>query len=277
LFPAAPASSHPAASPTGGTLHGVAMSGKVPLPGVTVTAQNTLTGKRYSTTTDINGAWSRLTFGFEPPASGEGPIGRFGNRANSGGNFNNPNLKPAAAAVVKERSEILRSGEDYPNASLNCYPMVSPYIFRVQEFQVVPKKDELLFIFMQDHQVRRVKLNAQHPARLTPSWWGDSVGHYEGDTLVVDTIGMNDKTVVDVYRTPHTEKLHVVERWRMVDGGKAMEAVFTVDDPDAFNQPWTGMRHYRRAQQEHDEIVCAENNSNNIFDYHIPKAEKPDF
>ena len=105
----------------------------------------------------------------------------------------------------------------------------------------------------------------------------ESVGHYEGDTLVIDTIGQNTKTFVDIYRTPHTEKLHVVERWRMVDGGQGMEAIFTVEDPDAFYRPWTGMRRYRRVQDEPLEISCAENNNANLFDYHIPMAEKPDF
>jgi hypothetical protein len=119
-------------------------------------------------------------------------------------------------------------------------------------------------------------MDVPHTANPKPSWYGESVGHYEGDTLVVDTIGLNDKTVVDVYRTPHTEKLHVVERWRMVDGGKAMEVVFTVDDPDAFYEPWTGMRRYRRVEQEAYEKICAENNTN-LFDYHMPTAEKPDF
>jgi hypothetical protein len=59
----------------------------------------------------------------------------------------------------------------------------------------------------------------------------ESVGHYDGATLVADTIGLNDKTVVDVYRTPHTERLHVVERWRLIDGGKMMQVSFTVEDP----------------------------------------------
>ena len=89
-----------------------------------------------------------------------------------------------------------------------------------------------------------------HSANPKPSWYGELVGHYEGDTLVIDTIGQNDKSLVDVYRTPHTEKLHVVERWRIIDGGKMMEATFTVEDPDAFYQPWTGMRRYRRAQRD---------------------------
>ena len=91
-----------------------------------------------------------------------------------------------------------------------------------------------------------------------------------------DTIGMNTKTVVDPHRTPHTEKLHVVERWRMVDDGKALEVSFTVEDPDTFNEPWSGSRLYRRAQQPYMEEVCAENNQH-LFDYHIPVAHKPDF
>jgi hypothetical protein len=100
----------------------------------------------------------------------------------------------------------------------------------------------------------------------------------EADSLVIDTIGVNDKTIADIYRTPHTEKMHVVERWRMVDGGEAMEATFTVDDPDAFYEPWSGMRRYRRSQQDElPEIVCAENNKENLFDYHVPVADKPDF
>ena len=127
-----------------------------------------------------------------------------------------------------------------------------------------------------NQQIRRVYLDVPHSTNPKPSWYGESVGHYEGDTLVVDTIGQNDKTFVDVYRTPHTEKLHVVERWRMADGGRAMEATFTVDDPDAFYQPWSGMRRYRRVQQEMSEEICAENNLH-LFDYHIPVANQPDF
>src|SRR5256714_3925661 len=85
-----------------------------------------------------------------------------------------------------------------------------------------------------DSQVRRVYMNVPHSPNPKPSWYGESVGHYEGETLVIDTIGLNDKTTADIYRTPHTEKMHVVERWRMVDGGDGMEVVFTVEDPDAF-------------------------------------------
>ena len=67
---------------------------------------------------------------------------------------------------------------------------------------------------------------------------GESVGWYEGDTLVIDTIGFNDKTVVDRFGTPHTEKLHVVERWRVIDQGLTLRVDIEVDDPDTFYQPW---------------------------------------
>jgi hypothetical protein len=94
--------------------------------------------------------------------------------------------------------------------------------------------------------------------------------------VTIDTIGQNDKGFVDNFRTPHTEKLHVVERWKMVDGGQAMVVSFTVEDPDSFYSPWSGMRRYRRVQQAIVEDVCAENNRG-LFDYHIPVANKPDF
>src|SRR5262249_8699751 len=98
----------------------------------------------------------------------------------------------------------------------------------------------------------------------------------EGDTLVIDTIGLNAKTFVDAYRTPHTEKLHVVERWRMVDDRRAIEVTFTVEDPDTYYEPWSGMRRYRRVTQQFEEDICGENHQP-LFDYKIPVADNPDF
>ena len=119
-------------------------------------------------------------------------------------------------------------------------------------------------------------MDAPHSANPKPSWFGESVGHYEGDVLVVDTIGFNTKTFVDNYRTPHTDKLHVVERFHMIDGGKTLEVQFTVDDPDTFNQPWQGIRRYGRTQATLGEEICQEGNFV-LFDYGIPVANKPDF
>ena len=115
----------------------------------------------------------------------------------------------------------------------------------------------------------------------TPSWYGEFVGHYEGgDTLVVDTIGLTTKAFVDNYRTPHTEKLHVIERFKLVDGAKAIEALVTIDDPGAFTMVWSAVQRLRRVQQGPlPEAICAENNFN-PFDFAmtpIPQADKPDF
>jgi hypothetical protein len=140
--------------------------------------------------------------------------------------------------------------------------------------------DEVTIIIELDHHVRHVYLNVPHSAHVTPSWYGESVGHYEGDELVVDTIGISDRTLVDNYLTPHTDKLHVVERFKMVDDGKILQVTVTVDDPDAFNMPWSAVQRWKRGEaRPMTELSCAENN----FDFlgydvaPIPQAEKRDF
>jgi hypothetical protein len=148
----------------------------------------------------------------------------------------------------------------------------------------------------QDFQLRHVYLNQPHSANPKPSWYGESVGHYEnGDTLVVDTIGMNDKTFVDNYRTPHTTRLHVVERFQIVDGGNALEVKVHVEDPGAFTMPWNAVQRYARFEGSRGndgklvETICAESASLGQFDFGnygathsaelapVPQADRPDF
>ena len=252
----------------------------------TALAQAASTTAAATAEPDLSGFWNRVGHLWLDPVlddDGGKPVSRLKvDRAGAddiwAGDFSNPILQPWAREIVNQNAESEIRREHVYTADDTCWPSGVPQVVNLlDEIEFLQTKDRVVIVYQRDHQVRWVWLNRDHAANPTPSWYGESVGHYEGDTLVIDTIGLSDKTVVDVYRTPHTEKLHVVERWRMVDGGKAMEAVFTVDDPDAFFQPWTGMRRYRRGQQEPDEIVCAENNSNNLFDYHIPMAEKPDF
>jgi len=100
--------------------------------------------------------------------------------------------------------------------------------------------------------------------------------------LVVDTIGLNDKTFVDSYRTPHTTKMHVVERFKMLEGGKILQASITVDDPGAFNMPWSAIQRWKRREGDTlTELICAENHTdffhNETEAGPIPQAEKPDF
>ena len=85
---------------------------------------------------------------------------------------------------------------------------------------MLQQPDKITILYNEDHEVRWVRMNEPHPAHVTPSWHGDSVGHYEGDTLVIDTVG--NKTdrpfaMIDLFGTPFTEGLHVVERYRLLD------------------------------------------------------------
>ena len=93
------------------------------------------------------------------------------------------------------------------------------------------------------------------------SWYGESVGHYEGgNILVVDTIGQNDKTQIDRFGTTHSDKIHVVERYRLSPNGEEFEVQFTVEDPGAFTMPWSGRARFRSREGNWDEQICAENN-----------------
>jgi hypothetical protein len=209
---------------------------------------------------------------FVPNGTGNQPSFRIAD-------LNNPNLKPWVKEHMKKDNEEVLAGKVAFTPGSSCLPSGVP-MFMGQggpnpvRFIQTPK--EVWMIIESDQQVRRVYMNVPHSKNVTPSYYGESVGHYEGDTLVVDTIGLSDKTIADVYRTPHTDKMHVIERWRMTEGGKAMEVVFSVEDPDSFYQPWWGMRHYRRVAVDHDEIVCSEGNFL-LFDYHIPQARTADF
>jgi len=140
---------------------------------------------------------------------------------------------------------------------------------------------EIRMMLGQDFQLRREHLYVPHSHIHAPSWYGESVGHYEnGDTLVVDTIGMNDRTYVDNYRTPHTTQLHVVERFRLIEGGTWIEVHARIEDPGAFTTPWNAVQRYRRVEQgPMEEQVCAENNGDHFNQdlVPIPRDDTPDF
>jgi hypothetical protein len=145
---------------------------------------------------------------------------------------------------------------------------------------VVQTDKEILFVQELDQQTRHIYMNVPHSAHPKPSWYGESVGHFEDGELVVDTIGMNDKSFVDNYRTPHTDQIHVVERFKMVDGGKALQVTATVDDPGAYNMAWSAVQRWKRGPERQVlEQICAEN-SEEFYNYSVvpmPQTKTPDF
>jgi len=193
------------------------------------------------------------------------------------GDLSNPILKDWVKQVMKKDNDEILKGKIAFQARSSCVPSGIPNIFLPgNALQILQTPTKVVMFKQGNWEFRHIYLNVPHSKTVKPSWYGESVGHYEGDTLVVDTIGQNTKTFVDAFRTPHSEKLHVVERWRLVEGGKELEVKITVDDPDAFNQAWSTVVRHERGQYPLVEDICAENNLN-LFDYHMPVAETPDF
>jgi hypothetical protein len=200
-------------------------------------------------------------------------------------NAKDPVLKPwAAAQMLASNEEVLRGERDIPFAAqARCYPGGVPgqLLYPFEPFYFIQTPKEVWMIWQRDHMVRRVFLTGQHSESIKPSWFGESVGHYEnGNTLVVDTIGLSTKnSYIDNYRTPHTDKLHVVERFTIDPDGKGLTAVATVEDPDTFNAPLAMQQHWFKVEAPMRETVCAENNGDfynqNLFP--LPEALKPDF
>jgi hypothetical protein len=196
--------------------------------------------------------------------------------------LNNPNLTQFAKDALKKSNDEVLAGKAMYARESRCWATGVPTFLLnpggPSYWLQTPEK--IVMIWQLDHQVRHVYLNVPHSANPKPSWYGESVGHYEGDTLVVDTIGQNTKTFVDNYRTPHSEKLHVVERYRLAEGGKTLQAEITLEDPQVFIQPLRVTHQWRRLPGTLVESTCAEGEINNPFKQDvepIPTAEKPDF
>jgi hypothetical protein len=253
-----------------------------------------------------------------PPPSGPGPVisdPAHPYRSNTSGrqptyriaDVTNPILQPWVVEKMNGTNSWVLSGKAPFNARERCWPVGVPgfevfTLLRPVYFLQTPT--EVVIINEGDSQVRHVYLNVAHSANPQPSWYGESVGHYEnGDTLIVDTIALNDKTYIDNYLTPHTARLHVVERFKLSEGGddhpsgataedvprfkpgqdsKMLEVSVTVEDPGAFTTVWSGIQIYRmELQGDWDETICGENNVAH-FQYEadvvpIPQAAKPDF
>jgi hypothetical protein len=158
---------------------------------------------------DFSGVWTKPYNGIEPPLSGLGPVtntvrrrqlfdidGRPLPAASAPlvsvsphvGDYTNPILNPQAAEVVKKRGEIELSGMPFPSARNQCWPEGVPAVLADIGIRMLQQPDKITILYAYDHQVRRVRMNQPHPVQVIPSWYGDSVGHYEGDTLVVGVV-----------------------------------------------------------------------------------------
>ncbi|HTW66477.1 MAG TPA: hypothetical protein VME17_17775 [Bryobacteraceae bacterium] len=127
--------------------------------------------------------------------------------------------------------------------------------------QIMQTPKYLSFLFEQNTWFHVVRMNQEHPADLNPTWFGDSVGKWDGDTLVIDTIGFNGKTRLDTVGHPHSDALHVIQELRRLDG-EHLYVKMTIIDPKTFTKPWSNTRVFQlmKPGQELMEYSCEENN-----------------
>ena len=196
--------------------------------------------------------------------------------------ISNSNLTQSAKDSLKKTNDEVLAGKPMWSRSSRCWATGVPgfLLTPAQPMFFIHTPQQVRMLAQHDNDVRRVYLNVPHSANLKPTWYGESVGRYEGDALVIDTVGLNDKTFVDNFRTPHSEKLHVIERYRVIENGKRLEAQVTIDDPAIFIKPLQALHRWRLVQGPIAEWRCAAGESNNPFGYEadpVPTAEKPDF
>jgi hypothetical protein len=163
-------------------------------------------------------------------------------------------LQPWAEQLTKKRMS-----KDDPEA--NCLPAgvprMAPY-----PWKIVQQPKLIVFLFEGNiHSYRQIFLDGRgHPDNLDPTWYGHSIGHWEGDTLVVDSIGFNDRFWFDFAGHPHTEKLHITERYRRPNYN-TLEFEVVIDDPGAYTKPFTMYGHSPLMEgSEIMEYICNENN-----------------
>jgi hypothetical protein len=266
---------------------------------------------------DASIGWYAYNRIFIPPASGAGPVQqdpahpyvsndefRVTGRQPTAqlADLSNPIFQPWARDVVRKRNELVLAGKPANPPHASCWPVGVPgFLLRpmTQAMYFIHAPKEVLMILSSKVEVRHIHLTDKHSDNIKTSWYGESIGRYEGDSLVVDTIGLDDRTWVDGFGTPHTKQLHVIERFHLIEDGKVLEADVRVEDPGAFTMPWNAIQHFRQYEAAVRQVsaermtqlasapegplveqICADNPSSFFADKSalpIPQAVVPDF
>jgi hypothetical protein len=208
-------------------------------------------------TPDFSGVWRQR----RPPGSSAGGMYSFGKEmppmtpwAEAKFKANKPSYGPRAVAdsndpVNPTTGDVGCAPPGVPRIYLHPFPM---------EIIQIPGRVIMLFEF--DHFVRQIYTDGRgHNDNLPPLWMGDSIGKWEGDTLVVDTTNFNDKTWLDRGGHPHSDQLHLVERIRRVDHD-TLQIDMTFEDPKAYTKPWIGQQFFQlRPRWNLMELICEDN------------------
>jgi hypothetical protein len=211
-----------------------------------------------------NIGWYSFNREFIPPASGPGPVQQDPSRPHVTNDeyrvtgrqptqpladLNNPILQPWARDVIRKRNETVLAGKLIVGRGASCWPGgVTSFILSpmTNPMYFIQGKQDVALIKTSGNDVRYIHLADKHSPNVKTSWYGESIGHYDGDSLVIDTIGLDDRTNVDGFGTPHTTQLHVIERFHLIEGGSILQADVHIEDPGAFTMPWNAIVRYRQ-------------------------------
>jgi len=264
-----------------------------------------------------NIGWYAFNRMFIPPPSGPGPVVQ--DRAHpyvSNDDFrvtgqqptervadlDNPILQPWAREAIRKRNEQVLSGHPPVTPNSACWPKgVTGFLLApmTQPMYFIQGRREVAMILSGGGDVRHIYLADKHSANPKTSWYGESIGRYDGDAFIVDTVGLDDRTWLDGFATPHTKALHVVERFHLIENGQVLEANVHIEDAGAFTMPWDATQRYRQFEAAvrkvpierlaqlasapegpWTEIICADN-PHSFFEgvpaLPVPQATVPDF
>jgi hypothetical protein len=230
-----------------------------------------------------------------PPTGGPGPVtfdrahpyvpnGRGPQSTYRVADLSNPILQPWLIPSMKKANDEVLAGKVPFRARERCWPVGVPGFDAyspIESFFFYQQPDKVVMIAQAGPEIRHIYLNVPHSKDVKPSWYGESVGHYEnGNALVIDTIGISPKSYIDNYRTPHTDQLHVTERFTLAPDAKKIDVSVYVEDPGAFTMPYTAVQRWVRVENGPIRTYQCNENNGDFFKQGLvplPQATKADF
>jgi hypothetical protein len=238
---------------------------RVPVPGTKAPRTPPVASRAAAVATNsvaptprLAGVWEPKTFGFMVP---------------------NTPLSGAGQDIVTRNAAAMQRGSIMQTAWVSCRPgAVSTMTMPREKIVILESADETTILFEMPRMIRRIRMNASHPNNLEPNYVGDSVGRWEGGTLVVDTVGFNGYAELDARGQPTSPKLHTVERFTPSGDGGSIDIETTIEDPEYYTEPFVIKRSWKKSAARHPfEYDCMENPRQEDFEnaYYIRERYRP--
>ncbi|MGC3982442.1 MAG: hypothetical protein QM808_14425 [Steroidobacteraceae bacterium] len=171
-----------------------------------------------------------------------------------------PPLLPSAQQQYDQHRQAFKKGDHRFDSVTQCQPPGVPRVaYETMPFEIMVQKKQVVLMYQWNRLARFVDIDKAHSEPLGPTFLGQSVGRWEGNTLVVDTNGFGDMTLLDAEGLPHSDQLHVIERYTLSKNGQQLDARITIEDPQTFSKAWDTQVSFKRLKNAQiEEDVCVE-------------------